>query len=530
MNNDTFICNEGKIAFILPFSYNQSTKKRKNFWDECFGEYKQEFNDNSTLRKEYYLNGKSKLIQRLNKESYIFKDAECNCNLCNKNQYDGKFLCEIHSISNKFHDDVSQEKKQITISLGHYYKSFENIEKKRFDFIIDAILIIDNENHYGYLIFNINLNSFKNKGLFSNKEYKSDAIIFLKHLFYKKRLKVQTTNPYNPNCNGIAIQEWTAKYFKSLMNALGIVHPFINNKYIAFDYSIIELNNIKNSDKKCISIEDIEHVKNKYINQLYGLLVSDEGWNYVPTLHLRRKFHDNYFSTRKHTCTFVIGYNALIINQSDDTYVRPYKEYAVKWFEKYMQEEKDFNYCSYFTISSCIPGLENHIFQVFINSIYKNKILEQTIKLQNKNDKSIQQLEKTLSQLTDALETHSLYLGEIKDVENYIHKEFGINEKIRKIQGNYQHKNNKLKTRYDEQQNNSVRTLTYATIIITLCVAIFSAYTPYDISWEKFTDLTYIIIAIVLLTLVVLFDYRDFISKGLHKFATWFKTTFKNKD
>ena len=84
MNNDTFICNEGKIAFILPFSYNQSTKKRKNFWDECFGEYKQEFNDNSTLRKEYYLNGKSKLIQRLNKESYIFKDAECNCNLCNK--------------------------------------------------------------------------------------------------------------------------------------------------------------------------------------------------------------------------------------------------------------------------------------------------------------------------------------------------------------------------------------------------------------------------------------------------------------
>lgn len=31
MNNDTFICNEGKIAFILPFSYNQSTKKRKKF-------------------------------------------------------------------------------------------------------------------------------------------------------------------------------------------------------------------------------------------------------------------------------------------------------------------------------------------------------------------------------------------------------------------------------------------------------------------------------------------------------------------
>ena len=40
MNNDTFICNEGKIAFILPFSYNQSTKKRKNFWDRRLRRFK----------------------------------------------------------------------------------------------------------------------------------------------------------------------------------------------------------------------------------------------------------------------------------------------------------------------------------------------------------------------------------------------------------------------------------------------------------------------------------------------------------
>lgn len=419
---------------------------------------------------------------------------------CNKciNEYKGKFLCKGHAISNKFHDDSSQESQQIAIYLGDYSISYQ-FNGNRFDFNIDAILTINNNEHFGCLIFNIDFSSFKDNGLFCKKQFKLDALIFLKHLFYKKRLKVSTDFQEN-----ISLQQWNAKYIKALFKVLNIEE--YNNPigtYKTFDYSILELNNIKDNDDLILQVDNIENIKIEYAHQLYGLLVSDEGWQYVPELHLSKKFSNNYFSTRKHTCTFIIGYNALIINQTDKKLTNPLKIYSIDWFKKYHHSDS-FNYTDFFTFTPCIPGLENHLFQVFTHSAYKNYKLEFTKEsinrksiVHNNISNDIHGLENTLKNLTNILETHAMNMGEIKEAQDYIEKEFGINEKIIDLKRKYNYRINQLESKYNEEQNRSIKFLTLATIAISIFLAVCSSLYNSKITWEKFTDRTYIFIGLI---------------------------------
>ena len=518
-----FICDEGKIAFIQPFIYPE----KNNFWDECFGEYtdeefKNRFANDNQARNGYYLYGKTNLKKKLSNHPF-FKEIECHYPCCYKsskcsdNEYGGKFLCNGHDISNKFHDDSSQESQQAAIYLGNYLISYQLIDSKGFDFGIDVILTINNKEHFGCLIFNINVSSFTNRGLFDKKEFKLDAIIFLKHLFYKKRLKVSVNKYFNEK---ISLQQWNANYVKALFKTLNI--EGYNNPigtYKTIDYSILELNNIKDTNNILLEVYNIEDFKNKYANQLYGLLVSDEGWQYVPALHLSRRFSNNYFSTRNHTCTFIIGHNALIINQTCNNSSIELKKYGIEWFKKY-HHPVSFKYDDFFKFRPCIPGLENHLFQVFIHSAYKNYRLEHTIETIKKiEDSNLQGLENTLKDLTNILETHAMNMGEIREAEDYVEKEFGISERIIDLQKKYEYRINQLKSTYDKQQDRSINILTIATILVSIVLAILSSVFNDESDWDKFNGWKYMFIGIILfiLVLVVVIKYQE-ISNFVSKF------------
>ncbi|MDO4736753.1 MAG: hypothetical protein Q4B21_07060, partial [Bacteroidia bacterium] len=114
-----------------------------------------------------------------------------------------------------------------------------------------------------------------------------------------------------------SLRKWTTRYIKTIHSALGIdiaLNFKSEDEEISFSYSIIELDNIQEKkDGEIISLKDFEDFMQKYSHQLYGLLVSDEGWKDVPDNYISNKFKDRYHSSRDYLYSFFIGHNALVI-------------------------------------------------------------------------------------------------------------------------------------------------------------------------------------------------------------------------
>ncbi|MBQ2242775.1 MAG: hypothetical protein II318_01005 [Bacteroidales bacterium] len=494
MERNTFYCKDGKMAFFVPFTFS----KENSFWNKWFNEedlknedLKSEDEEKrrtaSEKSKVAYRNGKTQIITRLKSiDENLFKDAQVCFEKCHCNRgvhYNGaKNLCSCMSINNKFHDDASQTALRTEMYLGSHtavYKYTNNGITVSFSFDLNLYLSINKDDNVCFLILCTGLDSFKNNGIFKvneeNDDYISDAIIFWKHIFYKDRLKV--------NIDGggpVSLRRWTTEYLIKMHAALEIeTAPNFDEKGgIYFSYSIIELNNVRDSkDGKIISLKDIDCFLHNYSHHLYGLLVSDEGWKYVPDKYIAGKFKERYHSSRDHTYSFFIGHNALVINQLNAEGCDEYRKFGADWFAKYNQDGRGVVYSQYFNMTPCIPGLENHLLQIFMKSIYKNIMLERVMN-NNEKESSIKQLESRIEKLTAVLESHSVLLGETQNIKDCIHKEFGLNDKLRKIKENYIHKTNSLNTKNDKEQNGKIGILTYCTIVLALLSLVLSLIYP----------------------------------------------------
>ena len=513
MERKSFYCKDGKLAFFVPFTF----LKDGSFWDGCFDEEALRNTDSET-RKNAYREGKRNVVDLLQQQdAALFEKAQVCFKDCPKRiggTYTGaKYLCSCLEINNKFHDDASQMALRTELFLGSYTAVYEHVDNGKpvsFSFGLDAYLSINKEDNVCFLILKTGLDSLKNNGLFkdSGDNFVSDAIIFWKHVFYKDRLKVSIDGGEPKSLRG-----WTTEYLTTIHTALGIdPTPNIDKKNgIFFSYSIVELDNVKESkDGKIISMKDIDDFLQNYSHHLYGLLVSDEGWQYVPDKYVAGKFRDRFHSSRDHVYSFFIGHNALIINQWGAEGCNEYRQFGTDWFEKYNNEGRGFAYSNYFNMTPCIPGLENHLMQIFMKSIYKNVMLERVMGHKEK-ETSIKELEKNIEKLTATLESHSVLLGETQNVKDCIHKEFGLNDKLQKIKESYTHKINSLNTKNDKKQNSKIGKLTHITIALALFSLIFSLTHPeqYTIHWLNDNITTGIAIAILIYAIYAMFGVEE---------------------
>ena len=494
MNRNAFSCTDGKMAFFVPFTFS----KEDSFWDDCFEEEKLRSNE-AKDRQKAYLEGKEAVMELFKEKSEsLFNNLQVclsNCQLSTI-RYDGaKHLCSCMSITTKFHDDASQKALRTELSLSKHKVVYEKVSDSgsySFSFDLDVYLSINKEDNICFLILRTGLDTIENNGILkcSTGSDVSDKVIFWKHIFYKDRLKVKVDGSLPTS-----LRQWATEYLKKVHIALKIdPTPNIDPENgIYFSYSIVELDDVKADDVKAgdvkedkgqelISLKNIDDFMQNYSHQLYGLLVSDEGWKYVPDKYIEGKFKDRYHSSRDHIYSFFIGQNALVINQKCEKY----QKFGEGWFEKYSQSSETFSYCDYFKAEPCIPGLKNHLFPIFMKSIYKNIMLD---RIMNDNDggTSIKDLENKIAKLTDALESHSVLLGETQSIKDCVHKEFGLSEKWRKINERYTHKINSLNTKNDRKQNNRIDTLTRFTIALALLSLIFSLTDPDPYTILKFT-------------------------------------------
>lgn len=487
MERNSFACKEGRMVFFIPFTFS----KEGSFWDECFNESDLK-NNSAQVRKAAYEEGKKAVIKRLKaQEATLFNDAAICFPVCARGrEYSGtKNLCSCMSVTNKFHDDASQKALRTELFLSTHkivYEYPNGGNPVSFSFGLDVYLSINKEDNICFLILRTGLDTIENDGILkcSTGSDVSDKVIFWKHIFYKERLKVKIDGGNNPT----SLRKWATWYLETVHKALKI-DPTLNirdKNGIYFSYSMVELDNVSDVEGKVISLRNIDSFMQNYSHQLYGLLVSDEGWRYVPDKYIENKFKDRYHSSRDHIYSFFIGQNALIINQCEAEGGKEYSEFGKEWFKKYTQDSRKFSYGKYFTANPCIPGLINHLFQIFMKSIYKNLMLERIMN-DSDGETSIRDLENKIEKLTGALESHSVLLGEAQSIKDCVHKEFGLNEKWQKVNERYLHKINSLNTQNDKKQNNKIDILTRFTIVLALLTLIFSLTDPDPYTIIKFT-------------------------------------------
>ena len=480
-----FFGEEGSLAFVIPFFFTTEDGNESNVCTRLFNkvkpdddrdqyeEYKDELRNALSNRFPYVEVGFHGASGKCGKKRCYF-DEECHGKT---DSYKGRNLCPCLSVSRKFHDDASQNIPRIELCLGRYHVRYivpnpEDI----FEFYIDALLLLSNETggEGGYLVFNISLDSVKGNCIENVTHNKLDNFIFIKHLFYKDRLKCSINNEHN-----ISIKEWAGNVFRSLMTALEITCYGTdegNTGGIAFRYSIMELNNIKEKDnpKDRPLLSKMKSFLNDYRNQVYGLMVSDEGWRYISDNEMKSKFENNHWSSRNFSTAFFLGHNALIITQSGETgnndvekgaeNENTYTKFSEKWYGKYGPADDSNFYKVYARLRPCIPGVATRIFYAFLKAIYKEIVLE---RVEHLSDGNAFTDEEKFRRLAFALQQHSMSLDAIKSVEDSIYSQFEIPDKLKSLRDRYEQEANNV-------QNKKVVNLTHVTLAMSLAALIIA--------------------------------------------------------
>ncbi len=465
---EQFYGSEGSLAFIIPFSFTTDGQKDSNVCTKLFSKIRPE---DDRDQYEYY---KDELIAIISKSFPNARNRFCgatvqntsneethSCYYLDRDTYKGRNLCHCFSVCRKFHDDRSQDIPRIEIYLGSYHVHYElqNAEKF-FDFYIDALLLLTNETggEGGYLLFNTSLASVKENCIETQTVNRLDAFIFLKHLFYKSRLKCSIEEEQS-----ISIQQWADEYLKTLLSVLEIK----SKEKVFFKYTMMELNNITGNS---LSLSDIDTFLDKYRNQVYGLMVSDEGWRYMPKDVLKSTFSTNHWSSRSGSVAFFLGHSSLIINQYNEAAVKcenqakSYHAFSREWFEIYVQSSEYGFYKDYARIRPCVPGVSSLILYAFLKAIYKEMVLE---KVKEMTEGSSITDEEKYKRLAFALQQHSMSLDAIKNIEDCIYSQFGIPAELNALRESYKREANNV-------QNKKIMNLTYITAIISMSALVIA--------------------------------------------------------
>lgn len=542
-----FFIKRGSLCFVIPIFTEES-----NACEEFFSNLKQIFeesekNDANIAIQQDFNDKKShndpkKTKIKEEKENFTRRLKE-NYAQINKNKvffispnfgtcegYNGRFLCNCVSVAVKFHDDISLRKNTAQFYLGKFeveykYTINSNGQKPSIDskngfkciFKFNAMLYLTHEDNEkaAYLVLEINkddIGDFSITDIVSPKGcIKTEQIIFIKHLFYKSKMKVNVkwidnkTQKHQPSENvslesatceaNVSLQEWAYKYIKDLCDALGI-NPltsvpgyYESRNTLLFNYSFIELNKICDNigNELIMDFSDVENnFLNKYSKVAYGMLLSDEGWCYTPSYEVKEKLR-NYWTTRNFLCAFFLQHNALLFNFTETRSRDLYRKYCHKWFSVY---EKN-RYKEYVDIKPCLTGIDSLSIFPFLKAVYKEIKIERLEKeYKNSGVKVVENIKKKkdeLSKLQEVLKDTSLNLKEIVCMEDCINKQFGIVEKVKGIKDLYEQEVDKLNFMYNSQNNKYIFRLTLVSAIVGLLSPLLAK--PLLILWEWLIDI-----------------------------------------
>ena len=262
------------------------------------------------------------------------------------------------------------------------------------------------------------------------------------------------------------MQQWTIDFLHEMFKVLKISKftDFLNEyiyKESAFRYSLVELNNIRNEKNEIISLKNTRDFIDSYHKQLYGILVSDEGWRDTENEAILDMFKNNYWSPRNFSCAIFFGHNAISINQYKGPECKANRRLIIPWMQNYAENF----YHQYIDMEPCIPGSSTLTFDAFARIIHKEMIIEKTIEQTDINKENV---EARFAHLSKILQTYSMSLEASHSLEDIISVQFGLENLLNNIRDRYSRES-------DNRQNNKMRDLTVITAAISLA-ALFAAF------------------------------------------------------
>lgn len=225
--------------------------------------------------------------------------------------------------------------KNVQIVLSRFSMEY-NIRNRNQDRMLESegvlLLNINADNRVATLVVTLNF-----------KKYDVLKLVYLKHIFFK-RLLVSITE-YDTSiegncstCGGFGCFRERGRHFYGRMT----IQEFVNNRSreilsrreLAYDvdyrarYSFIELTEppIKLVAKLDEHEKLIQKTNVNLMQELYGIMMSDEGYTYLPTDKLFEFFRNNY-STRSGYDLFLSGLNAMIVTRNMDVRSQCQKEH-----------------------------------------------------------------------------------------------------------------------------------------------------------------------------------------------------------
>lgn len=263
--------------------------------------------------------------------------------------------------------------KNVQIVLSRFSMEYRTRKRKQ-KFKSEGVLLlnINADNRVATLVVTLNF-----------KKYDVLKLVYLKHIFFK-RLLVSITE-YDTSigrncstCGGFGCFRERGRHFYGRTT----IQEFVNNRSreilsrreLAYDvdyrarYSFIELTapSIKLVAKLGKHEKLIQKSNVNLMQELYGIMMSDEGYTYLPADKLFKFFRNNY-SIRSGYDLFLSGLNAMIVTRNMKVRKKCRKERAR--FEKGYDEPQGNIQTEPLEDIYCIPGVWEGYFPSFLKAV-----------------------------------------------------------------------------------------------------------------------------------------------------------------
>lgn len=251
--DDKFYIKDGSFCFIIPFFTKES-----DICDQFFQNLKNKrkevdanFSGDENIKEKMKVTEitKNEFVQNIKNANFPFIQTNFSCKFCTQEQllYKRKHLCQCVSSAVKFHDDISQKNDSTQLYLDHYSASYSHNDVFcEFDFNVILYINHDNEGKISYVVIEMNTKNIKGN-LFSDvtpdDTLDPEYIIFIKHLFYKRKMTLDLIRKGSTEKKEYCLQNWATDYMRKLCVALGISYHSAVPDYVKMQHSDIPLSN-----------------------------------------------------------------------------------------------------------------------------------------------------------------------------------------------------------------------------------------------------------------------------------------------
>ena len=420
--------------------------------------------------------------QKKEKSEYVYLADATNCAARKgKERYEGSDLCRCYDCSDAFHANISEQTYSQYYKMERYYVRTYHVRLPGDDKAVTVMITLSvfKNLNISILNFNVPVSDLSDQELISLEQRFSRAARSRKatdRLPVGQLLEMEdhlSLDGYTGVMRDICarlIHEIKAEIkrrsrflrvlpTKPKKGDLTIIDDLHYHNPQIFNYFITEI--------QACDVNDTDRLRNEYSKNIYGLLVTDEGFAFIPDDLPGKRLRHNWSSRRFMSC-FVLGRRALMFNFKQSSEAgRQYIDFQSA-FTHYTEQRRH-----YFSMQPCAAGLDHGLLAYVERSLALHLELSYEHDLLSKNAMeqqltTIKKLHDSRQQIIHLLSVSHLTITAMDELFSLICQENGVMRYSEELKFYLDHKTEDLSMSYQENNDNLIKRLTYLTIGISM--------------------------------------------------------------